>query len=455
MISTNNDYTFPDDFTWGVATSSYQIEGAWAADGKGESIWDRFSHTPGRIEDGSTGDVACDHYYRYRDDVALMKSIGVGAYRFSIAWPRILPEGRGAASQRGLDFYNRLVDTLLEAGITPYITLYHWDLPQVLQDAGGWPVRATSEAFVEYSGVITKSLGDRVRHWMTFNEPWVSAVVGYLHGRHAPGHTDLDEMLAAAHHLLLAHGLALPVIRQHVPDSRVGIVLNLTPQMPASRSYADRKAAYRADGFLNRWYLDPLAGRGYPQDMIADFDRPMDFVQDGDLETIAEPVDFLGINYYTREVVRSDAIPEEQNAPREIIPGEDVTTMGWEVYPEGLYDLLCRVHFDYHFPALVVTENGASFNDATGQDGSVHDPRRIAYLRDHFRAAAWAITAGVPLKGYFVWSLLDNFEWSYGYTKRFGIVHVDYQTLERTPKASANYYSQVIAANRVIEWNGT
>jgi beta-glucosidase len=253
MTSTNNDYAFPDGFTWGVATSSYQIEGAWKADGKGESIWDRFAHTPGCIEDGSTGDVACDHYHRYRDDVALMKSIGVGAYRFSIAWPRILPEGRGAVSQRGLDFYNRLVDTLLEAGITPYITLYHWDLPQVLQDAGGWPARATSEAFVEYAGVIAESLGDRVRHWMTFNEPWVSAVVGYLHGRHAPGHTDLDEMLAAAHHLLLAHGLALPVIRQHVPDCRVGIVLNLGPRMPASRSYADRKAAYRADGTSTRW----------------------------------------------------------------------------------------------------------------------------------------------------------------------------------------------------------
>ncbi len=447
----DTSHTFPDDFTWGVATSSYQIEGAWDADGKGESIWDRFSHTPGRIEDGSTGDIACDHYHRYREDVALMKALGVRAYRFSIAWPRILPDGRGTVNQRGLDFYNRLVDALLEAGIAPYVTLYHWDLPQALQDAGGWPARATAEAFVEYAATVTRSLGDRVQHWMTLNEPWVSAVVGYLHGRHAPGHTNLDEMLAASHHLLLAHGLTLPVIRQNAPGSQVGIVLNLTPQVPASRSYADRKAAYRADGFLNRWYLDPLAGRDYPHDMVADFARPMGFVRDNDLKIIAEPIDFLGINYYTRAVVRSQAIPEGQNAPREVVPGEDVTEMGWEVYPEGLYDLLCRVHFDYHFPALFITENGAAFNDEVKQDGTVHDPRRIAYLRAHFRAAARAIRAGVPLKGYFVWSLLDNFEWSYGYTRRFGIVHVDFRTLERTPKASAAYYSQVVAANRVIE----
>jgi beta-glucosidase len=438
---------FPDGFTWGVATSSYQIEGAWNEDGKGESIWDRFSHTPGHIEDGSNGDIACDHYHRYRNDIALMRALGVQAYRFSVSWPRILPEGRGAANQKGLDFYNALVDALLEAGITPYLTLYHWDMPQALQDAGGWPVRATAEAFAEYAGVVSRSLGDRVRYWITLNEPWVSAVVGYWHGRHAPGHQSRDEMLAASHHLLLAHGLSIPVIHQHAAGSQVGIVLNLGPRTPASTSYADRQAAYLADGFLNRWYLDPLAGRGYPQDVTADFGHSLDFVQDGDLQIIAEPIDFLGVNYYTRAVVRSEAVPESDNAPPELVPGPNVTEMGWEIYPDGLYDLLCRVHFDYHFRALLVTENGAAFNDVVNPDGSVDDPRRVAYLRDHFRAAVRAVQAGVPLKGFFVWSLLDNFEWSYGYTKRFGIVYVNYQTLARIPKTSAWYYSRVIAAN--------
>jgi len=444
-------HTFPHDFIWGVATSSYQIEGAWNEDGKGESIWDRFAHTPGHIQDGSTGDVACDHYHRYQQDVALMKALGVHAYRFSIAWPRILPEGRGSVNHKGLDFYSRLVDALLEAGIAPYVTLYHWDLPQALQDAGGWPARATADAFAEYAGIVARSLGDRVTHWITLNEPWVSAVVGYLHGRHAPGRQALDEMLPAAHHLLLAHGWAVPLIRQIAAHSQVGIALNLSPHTPASRSYADRRATYTADGFLNRWYLDPLAGRGYPQDMIAHFDRPMGFVLEGDLETIAEPIDFVGINYYTRQIVRSEAIPPQDNAPVEAVRGQNITEMGWEVYPEGLFDLLCRVHFDYHFPALLVTENGAAFHDTVGPDGTIQDGRRVSYLRDHLRAAARAIEAGVPLKGYFVWSLLDNFEWSYGYTKRFGLVYVDYQTLERIPKASADYYRRVIAANRVVE----
>lgn len=445
------EFRFPDDFTWGVATSSYQIEGASDEEGRGESIWDRFTHTPGHIADGSTGDVACDHYHRYPEDVALMARLGLGAYRLSIAWPRILPEGRGAANPAGLDFYDRLVDTLLGAGITPFITLYHWDLPQALQDAGGWPDRATVEAFVEYADIVTGALGDRVKHWMTLNEPWVSAELGYGRGEHAPGHSDLDEMLAAAHHLLLAHGLAVPVIRRNAAGARVGIVHNPEPKEPASRSYVDRAAAYRADGRRNRWYLDPLAARGYPADIVAFLDRPMDFVRDGDLETIAEPIDFLGINYYTRGVVRSDAVPEERNAPREVTRSDDETTMGWEVSPKGLYDILCRLHFDYRFPTLIVTENGAAFDDTIGPDGRIDDPRRIAYLREHFRAAARAIEAGVPLTGYFVWTLIDNFEWAYGYTQNFGLMHVDRETLARTPKASADYYRRVIAANRVIE----
>ena len=443
--------TFPDDFIWGTATSSYQIEGAYDEDGRGESIWDRFSHTPGKIADGTTGDIAADHYHRYPEDIAIMQQIGVGAYRFSIAWPRILPQGRGAVNQKGLDFYNRLVDALLEAGITPYPTLYHWDLPQTLQDEGGWTVRSTAEAFAEYAAVVARSLGDRVRNWMTLNEPHVSAVDGYLKGEHAPGHTDLDEMLAAAHHLLLGHGLALPVLREIVPDGAFGIVYNLSMQMPASNSDADRKAAYHADGTLNRWFLDPLAGRGYPCDVIADLGRPMDFVQDGDLSIIAQPIDFLGINYYARGVVRSEAIPESENDPPHTIASDDVTSMGWEVYPDGLYDILCRVHFDYRFPKLFVTENGAAYDDVVGPDGQVDDPERIRYLRGHLTSVARAIAAGVPVRGYFEWSLLDNFEWGRGLSKRFGIVYVDFETLERIPKASAAYYGRVIDTGRVVE----
>ena len=447
-------HTFPADFVWGAATSSYQIEGAWNEDGKGESIWDRFTHTPGNIEDGSTGDVACDHYHRYPDDIALMQHLGLDAYRFSISWPRILPEGRGRVNQKGLDFYSRLVDAVLEAGITPFATLYHWDLPQALQDEGGWPARSTAEAFVEYADVVMRALGDRVKSWTTFNEPWVIAVVGHLQGRHAPGHTNMDENLAAGHHVLLAHGWTVPLIRQAVPGADVGLVLNLWPHTPASRSLADRQAAHSADGAMNRWYLDPVAGRGYPRDMVAEFDRPMDFVQPGDLDVIAAPIDFLGINYYSRHVIRSEAIPEAENAPREVFVSDDVTEMGWEVAPQGLYDILGQVHFGYHFPALYVTENGAAFEDTVGPDGCVDDPRRVAYFRDHLAECARAIAAGIPLKGYFAWSLLDNFEWGFGYTKRFGIVHVDFDTQERRLKSSARYYQSVIAANAVVEPEG-
>ena len=448
MTSTpaNSNLKFPQDFLWGAATASYQIEGAWNIAGKGESIWDRFSHTPGKVQDGDTGDVACDHYHRWPEDVALMKDLGLHAYRFSLAWPRILPDGRGRLLQAGLDFYSRLVDALLEAGIQPFATLYHWDLPQALQDQGGWPARETAYAFVEYADAVTRRLGDRVKSWATFNEPYVSAWVGYLDGRHAPGHTDLDEMLAASHHLLLAHGLALPVIRRNSPQSHAGIVLNLTPQVPASSSEADRTAAWRQDGMVNRWYLDPLSGRGYPQDILDHFDRPLDFVQPGDLETIAQPVGFLGINYYTRQVVRSQEIPESENTPAEVLPDLERTEMGWEIYPQGLADTLLRVAHEYRFPALYITENGAAFADQLSPDGRVHDPARIDYLQSHFATAAAAVRMGVPLKGYFVWSLLDNFEWAYGYSKRFGLVWVDFETLERVWKDSAFWYQQFIRA---------
>ncbi|HKJ27906.1 MAG TPA: GH1 family beta-glucosidase [Anaerolineales bacterium] len=442
---------FPDDFVWGAATSSYQIEGAWDQDGKGESIWDRFSHTPGKIENGDTGDLACDHYHRYLSDVALMKTLGLQAYRFSVSWPRILPAGRGQVNPAGLDFYNRLIDALLDVGIEPYLTLYHWDLPQVLQDEGGWPARSTCDAFLEYTDAVTRAFGDRVKQWMTFNEPYVSAILGYYEGEHAPGHTSRAESLAAAHHLLLSHGKAVPVIRQNVPDAEVGIVLNLSPYYPASPSVADRKKTTWFDGNLNRWYLDPLVGRGYPQDMVDSYGVPMEFVKPGDLDAIAVPTDFLGVNYYTRTIVRSDEISEAENEPRTVFRGDEITEMNWEVFPKGLYQVLGRLHFDYEFPAIYITENGAAFPDQVGPDGQVDDPARLSFIKRHLQMCRRAIQIGVPLKGYFTWSLFDNFEWAFGYRPHFGIVHVDFETLKRTPKKSALWYRDVIQKNGNLE----
>ncbi|HEY5903407.1 MAG TPA: GH1 family beta-glucosidase [Anaerolineales bacterium] len=440
-------FEFPQDFLWGTATASYQIEGAWNEDGRGESIWDRFSHTPGKVENGDTGDVACDHYHRWREDLALMKDLGLHAYRFSTAWPRILPEGTGRVNQAGLDFYSRLVDGLLELGIEPYVTLYHWDLPQPLQDQGGWPARATADAFCQYTDVVTRSLGDRVHYWTTLNEPFCSAFVSYHMGRHAPGHTDLKEAVAASHHLLLAHGQAVPVIRANVPGASVGITLNFSPQVAASPSRADRDQATWEDGYLNRWFIEPVVGRGYPADMVEAFGAGTDFVQPGDMETIAAPLDFLGVNYYNRSIARSKKVPESQNEPRTVFRGPELTEMDWEVSPEGLYQLLGRLHFSYEFPALYITENGAAFRDVVSADGSVDDRQRISYYRRHLEMVHRAISIGAPVKGYFAWSLLDNFEWGYGYAKRFGLVYVDYATQQRIPKSSAKWYAQVVKQN--------
>ena len=445
-MSNEKIYSFPENFTWGAATSSYQIEGAWNADGKGESIWDRFSHMPGKVDNGDTGDVACDHYHRWHEDVALMKEMGLKAYRFSIAWPRILPTGRGEVNQAGLNFYNRLVDVLLEADIEPWVTLYHWDLPQFLQDCGGWPARLSVDAFVEYADVISRALGDRVKNWITLNEPFVSAMVGYLDGRHAPGIKDQHQALAASHHLLLSHGLVVPVLRQNSPGAKVGITLNMGPQMPASNSQADHTRATWMDGFINRWYLDPLVGRGYPQDMVNSFGDAMDFVQPGDLETVAVPVDFVGVNYYTRRIVRSDVLSEAENEPRTIFPNDEHTEMGWEVYPEGLYLTLKRLHFDYAFPAIYITENGAAFKEQV-VDGRVDDPQRLSYIERHLQQVHRAIEADMPVKGYFAWSLLDNFEWAYGYSKRFGLIYVDFENQQRILKSSAKWYAQVVREN--------
>jgi len=448
----NNDRasSFPDGFTWGAATAAYQIEGAWDEDGKGESIWDRFSHTPGMIVNEETGDVATDHYHRWSQDVGLMKEMGIMAYRFSIAWARVLPMGRGNVNRAGLDFYNRLVDALLEANIEPFVTLYHWDLPQQLQEEGGWPERRVTTAFVEYADLVSRSLGDRVRHWMTLNEPHVSAFVGYLDGQHAPGHTDLHEALAASHHLLLAHALAVPVIRANCPDARVGIALDYRPQTPASPSAADRIAAWHAGGVINRWFLDPLTGRGYPEDMRRAYHDEMIFIQPGDLDKIAAPLDFLGLNYYFRNIARSNVIDEAENSPRTVVPNDEFTEMGWEVYPQGMYEMLGQVHFGYGFPAYYITENGAAIRDQVGPDGQVEDPLRVAYIRRHLKKVLEAIAIGVPVQGYFVWSLLDNFEWNSGTSRRFGLIHVDYHTQQRTPKASAKWYQQVIGENAIV-----
>ena len=436
---------FPDSFTWGVATASYQIEGAVGEDGRGPSIWDTFSHTPGKVLNGDTGDVACDHYHRWEDDIALMSNLGIGGYRFSIAWPRIVPAGRGAPNPAGLDFYDRLVDGLLEAGITPFPTLYHWDLPQALDDEGGWLSRDTAEAFADYSGVVVGRLGDRVKTWLTLNEPWVSSHLGYGKGEHAPGHANWSEVWPVTHHLLLAHGLAVQQIREVAPDADVGIVLNLEPQYPASDHPADIEATRLADGYWNRWFLDPLAGRGYPEDAVADSGWNQAEVQPGDMAVIAEPCDLLGVNFYSRKIiVGADLVGEERpGTPPE---PDELTEMGWEVYPEGLYDILMKVKREYDFETIYITENGAAYPDEL-VDGRVEDDNRISYLQRHFAQLHRAIQEGVDVRGYFLWSLMDNFEWAYGYSKRFGLTYVDYDTQERVVKRSGEWYSTVIAAD--------
>ena len=449
-----NKITFPENFLWGAATASYQIEGDWNKHGKGESTWDRFSHTPGKIRNGDTGDVADDHYRLWKKDVGLMKKIGLKAYRFSTAWPRILPAGRGKVNQKGLDFYDRLVDGLLKADIIPFVTLFHWDLPQKLEDEGGWTVRSTADAFVEYTDVITRVLGDRVKNWITHNEPAVVAWLGYALGIHAPGLKDYALGVRAAHHLLLSHGQAIPVIYHNSPGSEVGIALDIWWRMAASNSRADLALVRQSDGMLVRWFIDPLYGRDYPSDMIADFTKlgalpdGLDFVQAGDMDAIATPTDFLGVNYYSRTIHRADA---SENDPQVDFPSAKTpqhwTEMDWEIYPDGLTNMLGRVYFNYQPRKLYVTENGASYSTSPDEKGNVPDELRTNYLRTHFAAAYRAIQAGVPLAGYFVWSLLDNFEWSWGYAQRFGIVWVDYETQKRTLKDSAKWYKRVIKKN--------
>jgi beta-glucosidase len=435
--------SFPQDFVWGAATAAYQIEGAVDEDGRGESVWDRFCATPGKVRNGDSGAVACDFYHRYPADIALMGELGLDAFRFSIAWPRILPDGRGHVNEAGLDFYDRLVDELLANEITPFPTLFHWDTPQALEDEGGWTSRATAEAFVEYAEVVAARLGDRITHWTTHNEPWVVAWIGHSWGEHAPGRTSEADAIAAAHHLLLSHGWAVDVLRSTAPDAEVGIVLNLEHVDSLSDSPADLAAARELDGTANRWFLDPVFRGSYPVDLVERFAPP---VQDGDLEAISAPIDFLGVNNYFRFVVQAGSNGDGPHVVHD--PEWARTDMGWEVYPEGLYQLLTRVARDYEPPALYVTENGAAFGDIRSHDGRVHDPERTAYIESHIDAVRRAADDGVPMKGYFVWSFLDNFEWSMGYSKRFGIVYVDYPTQERVPKDSFYRYRDLIGASR-------
>lgn len=444
-------HRFPDSFLWGASTSAYQIEGSPLADGAGPNIWQRFAHSPGRTTNGDTGDVACDHYRRYGDDVKLMRELGLQAYRFSIAWSRILPEGTGRVNERGLDFYERLVDALLAADIVPNATLFHWDLPAALDDRGGWLNRDIADWFGDYARVVVGRLGDRVPMWATLNEPWVVTDGGYLHGALAPGHRNLFEAPIATHNLMRAHGMGVQAYRAESPVGRIGLVVNLEPKDPATTSAEDDQAARRGDAYMNRQYLDPVFKGKYPDEMRDIFGKAWPDFPDDDFALIQQPIDFLGINYYTRGVVRDEptALPVRIAYVRQ--PEHAYTETGWEVHPPSLTRTLLWVTERYGRIPLYVTENGAAFYDAPHAiDGVVDDPLRTWYYREHLKACRDAIARGADLRGYFAWSLLDNYEWSLGYSKRFGLVHVNYQTQERTPKASALYYRDVIRSNGAL-----
>lgn len=441
---------FPKGFLWGSATAAYQIEGSPLADGAGPSIWHRFVHTPGLVRDGDTGDVACDHYRRWADDVALMRRLGLQAYRFSISWSRILPAGTGAVNDAGLDFYERLVDALLENGIEPLVTLYHWDLPAALDDRGGWLNPEISKWFADYADVMYRRLDDRVKKWVTLNEPWVVSDGGYLHGALAPGHRNRFEAPIASHNLLRAHGAAVETYRA-TGRHEIGLVVNIEPKYRASEDPADVAATARAEAYMNRQYLDPVCLGRYPEEMAEIFGEAWPQWPAQDLARIRQPIDFLGVNYYTRSVTRHDASAWPLKACAVRQKQATYTETGWEVFPPGLTETLLWIKRRYGDIPLYITENGAAFFDPpTAKKGRVEDPLRVDYLREHIRAVHEAIRQGVDVRGYMVWSLLDNLEWSLGYSKRFGIVHVDFASLERTPKDSARFYAKVIATNGAV-----
>lgn len=438
---TSEKYGFPRGFVWGAATAAYQIEGAWNLDGKGPSIWDTFSHTPGKIFNDDNGDIACDHYHRFHEDFSLLKQIGIKAYRFSLSWPRIFPQGHGSVNWAGLDYYDRMVDSLLALGIEPFITLYHWDLPQALQDKGGWGNRDLIGYFSDYAAVAVKRLGDRVKYWTTFNEPWVVAVLGNLTGEMAPGFKDRKLTAQVAHHLLVAHGMTVQAIRSIEPDLQVGIVLNLSPVEAYTDDKYQKMAAERAWNATSAWFLDPLFRGCYPPGALRDLSADAPQVKPNDFALIAQRLDYLGVNYYTRTTIGPQGEMKK-------VPGSDYTEMGWEVAPEALGRMLVRMHNEYRLPPIYVTENGCALDDQV-VDGHVHDTRRIKYVHDHLVELRKAMRLGVNVRGYFVWSLLDNFEWAHGYSKRFGLIHVDYETQKRILKDSAYWYSKVITHNEV------
>jgi len=446
---------FPQGFRWGTATASYQIEGAAREDGKGESIWDRFSHTPGKIKAGQTGDVACDSYHRWRDDVALQQAMNLNSYRFSIAWPRIQPSGRGAPNRAGLDYYRRLVDGLLDAGIRPFPTLYHWDLPQALEDAGGWPNRDLASRFAEYAEIVVRALGDRVPHWMIFNEPNVFTACGYLMGIHAPGRREPDAFLRATHTVNLAHGEAFRAIKAALPRSVVGTAFNTTACEPLTDSSADRDAAERWHRFVNEWFLRPALRGRYPEAHPAGLPTDVMGVKDGDFERMRAPLDFVGVNLYTRTIVK--AVPLDGHALNlgavPALPfGGDVgpkTEFGWEVWPDSLYQILTRITRDFDRPVIEVTENGCSYGDAPDANGVIHDGRRIEFYQGYLAAVHRAIRDGADVRGYHAWTLLDNFEWAEGYHQRFGLAWVDFATGERTLKESGRWFGRVASENAI------
>ncbi len=431
-----------NEFLWGVATSSYQIEGAANEDGRGQSIWDTFCKVPGKVANFDNGDIACDHYHRFKEDLDLMKWMGVKAYRFSVAWPRVIPDGVGKINEMGLDFYDRLIDSLLEREIAPWLTMYHWDLPEALQLRGGWNNREILEWFGAYAEVLTSRFGDRVKNWMTLNEPLCSAWLGHLYGDMAPGIKDLQTALNVSHNLLMSHGLACQVIRSNVSEANVGIVINVTPAVPATDSQEDSNAAQLVDGFDNRWFLNPVFGRTYPADVIDALGASPE-IHSGDMKLIAQDLDFLGVNFYFRQTVAADQ--NSKPLPIRSVNRENVkrTAMNWEVHPQAFEEILLRISKEYSPKAIYITENGSAWNDEVIND-EIFDDERIDYLARHLDAMKSARSQGAPILGYFAWSFLDNFEWAYGYEKRFGLIYVDYKTQKRTPKKSAFYYRQLL-----------
>ncbi|HLZ61364.1 MAG TPA: GH1 family beta-glucosidase [Ktedonosporobacter sp.] len=449
---------FPAEFLWGAATSAYQIEGATDEDGRGPSIWDTFARVPGAIHQGETGDIAADHYHRMPEDVALMADLQLTSYRFSLSWPRILPQGTGVVNQRGLDFYDRLIDELLAHEICPVVTLYHWDLPAALQERGGWLNRETAYAFADYAEIVARRLGDRVPWWITHNEPWCASYLGYGNGVHAPGIADPQAAVDAGHHLLLSHGLALPRLRQHAQtDVHIGITLNLTHISAADEYVGTRQGVERMDVLHNRWFLDPLFRGRYPERLFTDLAARPPVIKGEDMGWISAPLDFLGVNYYSRVLIRAQRHKTTAPTPKEDyelvvpVPGASYTEMAWEIYPKGLGEVLVQVHRDYAPQLILVTENGAAFDDQWDGRNSVPDKRRMQYLREHMQVLEDALRQGVPLGGYFIWSLLDNYEWADGYSKRFGLIYVDFATQRRILKDSGRWYAAFIATQRQLQ----